>query len=305
MDINLEVLDTESVNSNTMDIDSIGTLQILKKINEEDKKVAYVVEQQLVAIEKLADAAFEKIQSGGRLIYVGAGTSGRLGILDASECPPTYGVSADTIQGLIAGGNEAIFKAQEGCEDSKALAVTDLKHIQLSKNDMLIGLAASGRTPYVIGALEYANEVGASTGSICCVEHGAISNVATYSVEAVVGAEAITGSTRMKAGTAQKLILNMISTTAMVKYGKVYQNLMVDVQMTNKKLIKRAETIVSSTVACSMDDAKDLLEKSKNDVKVAILMGITKQGIESCEENLKRCNGNVSKAIRLLKEEIE
>lgn len=305
MEINLKSLDTEQRNTRTMDLDSLSTAQILSKINSEDKKIADVVEQQIPDIEKIVEAAYQQIKKGGRLIYIGAGTSGRLGILDASECPPTYGVSPELIQGLIAGGMKAIFKAQEGAEDSKALAVEDLKGIELSDKDMVVGLAASGRTPYVVGGLEYANSIGAKTGSICCVENGAISNVATFSVEAVVGPEAVTGSTRMKAGTAQKMILNMISTTVMIRYGKVYQNLMVDVQTTNEKLKKRAADIISLAIECDIEKANELLLTCGFDVKAAIIMGITGFDKKACSEKLKESDGNISKAIHTLKEKLK
>lgn len=300
--INLEKLDTERVNQNTMSIDSMDTSNILKAINEEDKTVAYTIEEILPNIEKAVDCAYECLKNGGRLIYIGAGTSGRLGVLDASECPPTYGVSADMIQGFIAGGDEALRTAKEGAEDDETLAEEDLKKINFNEGDCLCGLAASGRTPYVIGGLRYANSIGAKTISICCVKNGDISKVSQHPIEAVVGPEVVTGSTRMKAGTAQKLILNMISTTCMIKLGKVYGNLMIDVRPTNLKLIERARQILITVTSCSYEDASAYLEKSDNDVKVAILMLMLNEEKENVQQLLVQYEDNVSRVIRNYKE---
>ena len=217
----LNALDTEQVNQDTLHIDEMDTIDILKTINNEDQKVALAVKEVLPAIAKAVDCIYEKMCIGGRLIYIGAGTSGRLGILDASECPPTYGVEPTLVQGLIAGGKEALTNAIEGAEDSQESAIQDLQAIELNENDVVCGIAASGRTPYVIGGLKYAREKGCSTVSICCVHHGQISLYADYPIEVVVGPEVVTGSTRMKSGTAQKLILNMLTTSVMIKKGKV------------------------------------------------------------------------------------
>ena len=217
--IELEKLSTEENNSNSKDIELQDSLEVVRRINEEDKKVAFCVEKELESISRLIDAILSKYKKETRIIYIGAGTSGRLGILDASECPPTYGVSFEKVQGIIAGGNEAIFKAKENAEDSPELGKQDLLNINLTENDAVIGLAASGRTPYVLGAIEYANSVGAVTGSITCSKNSDLSKVSQYPIEVPVGAEIVTGSTRMKAGTAQKMILNMISTTLMIKLG--------------------------------------------------------------------------------------
>lgn len=301
MKINLNVLDTEMINENTKNIDQMDTISMLHAINDEDKKIALVVEKQIPMIAKLVDEIQVRMQKGGRVVYIGAGTSGRLGVLDASECPPTYGVDASLIQGIMAGGFEALLKAKEGAEDSKELCVDDLKNINLNENDTVIGLAASGRTPYVIGGLEYANSISALTGSISCVHDAEISKHAKYGIEAVTGPEAITGSTRMKAGTAQKLILNMISTSLMVHYGKVYSNLMVDVQPTNEKLIVRATRIISLAGECTIEEASDYLEKSEHNVKIAICMAVSKQDKDSCLKILNESNGNVSKALHKLK----
>lgn len=300
MNLNLNKLDTEQVNEASVNIDTMPTIEILKTINNEDKKVALAVEKTLPEIEKLVDEAHERMMKGGRVIYIGAGTSGRLGVLDASECPPTYGVSAELIQGIIAGGFEALLKAKEGAEDDMELAKADLKAIHLNENDTVIGLAASGRTPYVIGGLEYAKSIHALTGAISCVRNAEISSHAQFAIEAITGAEAITGSTRMKAGTAQKMILNMISTALMIQYGKVFHNLMVDVQPTNAKLIVRATNIVASASGCTIEDAKQYLTQANNNVKLAICIAITGSDVTTCNNILNKNEGNVSKAIHNL-----
>ena len=298
--INLENLDTEKRNINTMDLDDISTLEILEKINQEDKKVANCVETELEEIAKAVKFAVKSIKNSGRLIYIGAGTSGRLGILDASECPPTYGVPDDMVIGIMAGGDKAMRKAVEGAEDSKELAVKDLKDLELSHEDTLVGLAASGRTPYVIGGMEYAKSLGAKTVSISCVKDAKISKLADAAIEVVVGAEAVTGSTRMKAGTAQKMVLNMISTATMVKIGKVYQNLMVDVATTNEKLRVRALNIVREATGVSEEEARELLKASGYDVKVAIVMGIASVDASDAKNTLEQNSLNVSATIKSL-----
>ncbi|ACD24255.1 N-acetylmuramic acid 6-phosphate etherase [Clostridium botulinum] len=294
----IDNLETEKRNINSENIDIMSTCEIIKTINSEDKKIAYAIEKVIPEIEKLIDATYEKMLFGGRVIYIGAGTSGRLGVLDASECPPTYGVDASLVQGIIAGGYGALLKAKEGAEDSLTLAKEDLKEIKLNSHDTVIGLAASGRTPYVIGGLDYANEIGALTGAISCVNNAQISQHAKYFIEAIVGAEVITGSTRMKAGTAQKMILNMISTSLMIKKGKVYHNLMVDVQPTNKKLIERSKNIIAECTNSSVEEAEKALIDSGNQVKVAMLMLLTKKDKKSCINILNENDGNISKSIR-------
>lgn len=270
--IKLENLTTESRNSSSLNIDKVSTLDMVKIINNEDKKVALAVEKELVKIAEAIDGIVSGMQKGGRLIYIGAGTSGRLGILDASECPPTYGVSEELVQGIIAGGTEAIFRAKEGAEDSKELAIEDLKSKNITENDTIVGLAASGRTPYVIGGLEYANKIGALTVSITCNANSEVAKVSKVSIAPVVGAEVVTGSTRMKAGTAQKLVLNMLSTGTMIKLGKVYGNLMVDVRATNKKLVERAKKIVCEATGVDREVAEKVLKETNYDVKLSILM---------------------------------
>lgn len=297
----LSLLMTEQQNTNTLHIDEMDTMDILKTINQEDQKVALAVENELAAISRAVDAIYEKLACGGRLIYIGAGTSGRLGVLDASECPPTYGVSPTLVQGIIAGGTSALLHAIEGAEDSDILAKKDLEAVELSEYDVVCGLAASGRTPYVKGGLEYASQIGATTISICCVEDGVISKFAQYPIEVKVGPEVITGSTRMKAGTAQKMVLNMLSTSVMIKLGKVYGNLMIDVQPTNEKLKERAINIVENCTKISKNEAKELLEITHYDVKCAILMKKTGLDFKSCRDLLLKYQNNVAKVIRQYK----
>ena len=296
--MNLNQLDTEQSNPNSLHIDEMSTMDILTTINNEDQKVAFAVKEVIPQISIAVDCIYNQMCKGGRLIYIGAGTSGRLGILDASECPPTYGIDPTLIQGLIAGGNEALTTAIEGAEDSQEQAIEDLKNIYLTDKDVVCGIAASGRTPYVISGLQYAHIIGSETVSICCVHNGEVSQYAHYPIEVITGAEVVTGSTRMKAGTAQKLILNMISTSVMIKRGKVYKNLMVDVQPTNEKLKIRAVNIVSQSLDCSEEEAKTLLTKCHYNVKIAILSGLTGKDEKECEEALLKNNGNINKTVK-------
>lgn len=293
----LRNLETEQMNEASKHIDEMPTTDILNVINNEDQHIAQCVNKVIPKLSVLIDQIHERMLRGGRVFYIGAGTSGRLGVLDASECPPTYGVSTDLIKGLIAGGYPALLKAKEGAEDSLTLAGEDLAALNLSQEDSVIGLAASGRTPYVIGGLSYAKEKGALTASICCVSNAIISSYAQYPIECIVGPEVITGSTRMKAGTAQKLILNMISTSLMIKYGKVYHNLMVDVQPTNDKLVDRAIRIIDAATSCGPELAADYLRLSDNNVKVAICIALTGGSKEECLKYLDENKGNVSKTI--------
>ena len=297
MMIELEKLSTEENNLNSKDIELQDSLEIVRRINEEDKKVAFCVEKELGSISRLIDAILSRYEKETRIIYIGAGTSGRLGILDASECPPTYGVSFEKVQGIIAGGNEAIFKAKENAEDNPELGKQDLININLTENDVVIGLAASGRTPYVLGAIEYANGIGAITGSITCSKSSDLSKVSQYPIEVPVGAEIVTGSTRMKAGTAQKMILNMISTTIMIKLGKVFSGYMVDVKTSNQKLIERAKRIIMKTANCDYEKASDALKKAGNDVKTAIVMILLDIDKNMAMEKLNQCDENVAKII--------
>ena len=298
--LNLGKLTTESRNQNTLDIDKVSTIEMLQKINEEDKKVAIAVEKEIPQIANAIDRTVERMQNGGRLIYIGAGTSGRLGILDASECPPTYGVSEELVQGVIAGGKEAVFRAQEGAEDSKELAVKDLKERNLNENDVVVGIAASGRTPYVIGGLEYANEIGALTVSVTCNKDSEVSKCAKISIAPVVGPEVVTGSTRLKSGTAQKLVLNMLSTGSMIKLGKVYGNLMVDVQTTNEKLVERAKKIVSEATGLNIEESTKVLNETNFDVKLAIFMVLSNLDKEEAKSKLDEAKGYIAKALSLV-----
>ncbi|MBU5438935.1 N-acetylmuramic acid 6-phosphate etherase [Tissierella sp. MSJ-40] len=288
---------TEQINENTKNIDRATTLEMVRMINDEDKKVAYAVEKELENISSAIDIIAKKIEEGGRLIYMGAGTSGRLGILDASECPPTYGVNPELVQGLIAGGHTAMFKAVEGSEDSKELGIEDLKIINLNSRDVLVGIAASGRTPYVIGGLTHADKIGCPTISITCNPNSEMSKLSKLSISPIVGPEVVSGSTRMKAGTAQKMVLNMLSTGVMIKLGKVYGNLMVDVQTNNIKLIERAKSIIMQATDVSRKVAEEYLDIAENDVKLAILMIITNVSKEVGIELLEKHKGYLAKAI--------
>ena len=251
----------------------------------------------LPEIAQAVDKITQAFKSGGRLVYMGAGTSGRLGILDASECPPTFGVSDQMVIGLIAGGPDAILKAKEGAEDSPELGVADLKSIEFSDKDVVVGIAASGRTPYVIGALEYANDLGATTVALSCNPDSIIAEVAQIAISPVVGPEALTGSTRLKSGTAQKLVLNMLTTASMIRLGKSYQNLMVDVKATNKKLVARAARIVMQATECDKQQAVTVLEQTEYDVKLAILMILTGMDVDSARNQLQHQEGFLRRAV--------
>lgn len=272
MDIDLSQLITESRNEASQNIDELSTEAMLRVINDEDKKVALAVEKILPQIARVVDAIAAAFQRGGRLVYCGAGTSGRLGILDASECPPTFGTPRGQVIGLIAGGHKAILQAVENAEDNDEQGKQDLRDIQFSKNDVLVGIAASGRTPYVLGALEYADSLGATTAALTCNPGSAMSKAAHIALTPVVGPEVITGSSRMKAGTAQKMVLNMLTTGAMIRSGKVFGNLMVDVEATNKKLIQRQTDIVRQATGCDIVTAETALNDCGGHCKIAILM---------------------------------
>ena len=295
--INLSVMITENRNSASENIDCASTLEILQIINNEDKKVAIAVEKQLANIAKAVDAISHALLNRGRLIYLGAGTSGRLGILDASECPPTYGTAPEQVVGLIAGGHPAIFKAVENAEDSPELAINDLKHINFSAKDILVGIAASGRTPYVIGGMQYAKSLGATVVSLCCNPNAPMINLANIAITPIVGAEVITGSSRMKAGTAQKLVLNMLTTASMIKIGKVYGNLMVDVEATNAKLVERQISIVMQATDCSRDTAITTLNQCNQHCKTAILMILAGLTAQQAKTTLEQNNGFIRTAL--------
>lgn len=272
MKLEIDHLVTETRNSHSQNIDQLSTFEMLKVINAEDKTVALAVEQTLGEVTQVVDEITKAFANGGRLIYMGAGTSGRLGILDASECPPTYGTPAEQVVGLIAGGHTAIFKAVENAEDSPQLAIEDLQNIGFSNKDVLVGIAASGRTPYVIGGMEYAKQQGAFVACIVCNPVCPMIDAADVAITPIVGPEVVTGSSRMKAGTAQKLVLNMLTTGAMIRSGKVFGNLMVDVEATNAKLIQRQTNIVVEATGCSEAAAEQALEACGRNCKTAILM---------------------------------
>jgi N-acetylmuramic acid 6-phosphate etherase len=288
---------TEGRNPATMDIDRVPTIEMLEKINREDRLVADAVAKTLPEIAKTVDAVAECFANGGRLFYIGAGTSGRLGILDASECPPTYGTDPELVQGIIAGGMKAIFQAVEGAEDDVQQAKEDLLNRGMTKDDFVIGIAASGRTPYVVGGLKFAKEAGAGTAGICCSPGSEIGKIADFDIAVLVGPEALTGSTRMKAGTAQKMVLNMITTGAMIKSGRVYSNLMVNVESTNRKLVERSRRIVAQATGAAREDVERAMEASGSDVKTAIVMLKLGVGAEEAENRLAEHKGIVARAL--------
>ncbi|CAH8230638.1 N-acetylmuramic acid 6-phosphate etherase [Vibrio aestuarianus] len=297
MKIDLTQLVTEGRNSASADIDTLPTLEMLQVINREDQKVAFAVEKTLPQVAQAVDAIVLAFQAGGRLIYMGAGTSGRLGILDASECPPTYGSHPDLVVGLIAGGHQAILKAVENAEDNTELGQDDLKHLQLTDKDVVVGIAASGRTPYVLGGMAYAKSVGATVVAIACNPQCAMQQQADIAIIPVVGAEVVTGSSRMKAGTAQKLILNMLTSGAMLRSGKVFGNLMVDVEATNAKLIQRQNNIVVEATGCNSDQAEQALNACQRHCKTAILMILADMNAEQATQKLAKHNGFIRAAL--------
>ena len=297
--MNLRKILTETRNPNTVNIDRQSSLGIVELINQEDHKVAAAIQEILPDIAKAVDSIVSALQSGGRLFYLGAGTSGRIGILDASECPPTYGTDPGLVLGLIAGGEPAILRAVEGAEDSCTMAANDLQAKQLNSSDILIGIAASGRTPYVIGGLEYAKSIGCQTVSLTCTPDSQMSNIAHLSLTVLTGPEVITGSTRMKAGTAQKMVLNMLTTATMIRLGKVYSNLMVDVQATNLKLKERSRFIVTLATGVTSDQADMALAKAKGSVKLAIVMLLADLTADKASQLLEQANGFTSEALAL------
>ncbi|MFT6986700.1 MAG: N-acetylmuramic acid 6-phosphate etherase [Psychromonas sp.] len=297
MKIDLSKLVTESRNPSSDKIDTLSTSEILTVINNEDKKVAFAVEQTLPSIAQAVDAVVQSFHSGGRLIYSGAGTSGRLGILDASECPPTFGSDPDLVVGLIAGGHPAILQAVENAEDNRELGASDLQAINFNQHDLLIGIAASGRTPYVLGAMEYALSVGARVVSLSCNPHSPMCALAQINITPIVGPEVLTGSSRMKAGTAQKMVLNMVTTAAMIRYGKVFANLMVDVAATNEKLRERQKNMVMEATHCGEAEAKQALMESDNHCKTAILMLLSGYDAKIARQKLSKHNGFIRQAL--------
>ena len=298
MSLNLKNMSTETRNQNTMNLDIMSPLEVVTVMNQEDAKVPEAIKPALPNIAQCVTWAIESIEAGGRIVYMGAGTSGRLGVLDAVECPPTFGVAPEVVVGLIAGGEKAFVKAVEGAEDSRQLGHDDLVNIGLEKRDIVIGIAASGRTPYVLGGLAYAQEVGCHTVAISCNPGSAIGQAAELAIEVVPGPEVLTGSTRLKSGTCQKLILNMISTATMVGCGKAYQNLMVDVMQTNEKLVVRAQNIVMEATGCDRETAAEKIAIASGNAKTAITMILADCGLEEAKERLAKAKGHVREAIR-------
>ena len=298
MSLNLKNMSTETRNQNTMNLDIMSPLEVVTVMNQEDAKVPAAITPALPNIAQCVTWAIESIEAGGRIIYMGAGTSGRLGVLDAVECPPTFGVAPEVVVGLIAGGEKAFVKAVEGAEDSRELGRQDLIDINLEKRDIVIGIAASGRTPYVLGGLAYAQEVGCHTVGISCNPGSAVGAAAELAIEVVPGPECLTGSTRLKSGTCQKLILNMISTATMVGCGKAYQNLMVDVMQTNEKLVVRAQNIVMEATGCEREVAAEKIAIAGGNAKTAITMILADCGLEEAKERLAKARGHVREAIK-------
>ena len=294
----LSTLITEQRNLNSMNVDSLSALEIVQLMNEEDKQVPLAIEKCLPQIAQAVERIVAAFQQGGRLVYIGAGTSGRLGVLDASECPPTFDVSPEMVKGIIAGGERALRHPIEGAEDSKTQAVVDLQTIQFSSKDVLVGIAASGRTPYVIGALEYAKSLGSVTVSIASNPNSAMANIVDIAIDTVVGPEVLTGSSRLKSGTAQKLVLNMLTTTSMILMGKCYQNLMVDVQASNEKLKARAIRIVMQATDCDKALAEETLKQADQNAKLAIMMILSGLDRAQAEALLEKHHGKLQLALK-------
>src|SRR5699024_1592352 len=299
MQNNLSTLTTEMRNDRSATIDNMNTLDIIETINKEDREVAQKVQDILPAIKETVDAVYHAMRQGGKLFYIGAGTSGRLGILDAVECPPTFSTPSDLVQGIIAGGDIAFRNAVEGAEDDPDQGAKDLKSHHVTELDVVIGITSSGRTPYVIGALEYANKAGAKTISLSSNENAVVSDYADIKMEVITGPEVLTCSTRMKAASAHKMILNMITTSSMIKIGKVYENLMVDVKVSNYKLKERAKSIIKTITGASYEKTTRYLNAANNEVKPAIVMINTGVSYEEAKKFINVSNGFVRQAIQL------
>jgi len=293
----LENLVTEKRNERTLLLDQMSTLELLQLMNEEDAKVATAVSQVIPQLAETVELIAKARMKGGRLIYMGAGTSGRIGLLDAVECPPTFGVEPDEVIGLIAGGERAFIKAVEGAEDDANLGAKDLEHLGLTEQDVVVGIAASGRTPYVKGGLEYANQLGVLTVGIACNKDSEIGKIAKIAIEIDNGPEILTGSTRLKSGTAQKLICNMISTALMIKTGRVFGNLMVDLQLTNEKLVERGKRILMEVTGCDETIAMKTLKEADSKLKVAILMILADMSKEEALKSLEASHGFIRNAL--------
>jgi len=295
--VEIRNIGTEQRNKKSANLDELSTREIISLMNEEDLNVVAGIKEELPNIEKCIEAMIQVLKNKGHIFYIGAGTSGRVGIIDAVECGPTFGCT-DEFQAIIAGGDGAVFKAVEGSEDDEAQAVQDLKERGFAKNDMLIGVAASGRTPYVIGALKYARELGTVTGCVCCNKNTEIGKLVDYPIEVTAGPEVLTGSTRLKSGTCQKIIINMLSTASMIGIGKIYKNLMVDVMATNKKLVARCRNIVMDATGCDYETADKALKETNNRCKLAIVMILLDCSKEEAEKALLKNNGWVRKALQ-------
>ena len=293
----LETMLSEQRNPNTLHIDALSSLEIVTLLNHEDKQVAFAVEKNLPQIAQAVEHIVAAFQAGGRLVYMGAGTSGRLGVLDASECPPTFGVSSSMVVGLIAGGEAALRNAVEGAEDNREAGEQDLRHIHFSRKDVLVGIAASGRTPYVIGGLQYAKQLGATTISLVSNPNASMSDIADIAITTAVGPEALTGSSRLKSGTAQKMVLNILTTAAMIRLGKCYQNLMVDVQATNQKLKARAIRIVMQATECDQITAEQTLFTTHGNAKLSIMMLLSGLDKDQAEAVLTQNKGRLQDAL--------
>lgn len=295
--IDLKKLVTEKRNQKTRNLDKMTPLELVTVMSEEDENVISAVRAQLPQIAEVVEWCTGRLSKEGRLIYMGAGTSGRLGVLDAVECLPTFGVDSGKVIGLIAGGERAFVRAVEGAEDSKELGENDLKEIHLTSEDVVIGIAASGRTPYAIGGLQYAKSTGCKTAAIVCNADSEMAKEAEVAIELIVGPEVLTGSTRLRAGTAEKMVCNMISTASMVGIGKAYENLMVDVVQTNAKLVRRAEDIVIEATGCNREKAKEILTQAEGNAKTAIVAILSNCPVEEARERLAKANGHVRYAI--------
>lgn len=294
--VEIKNLGTEQRNQKTLNLDALSIREVIEIMNEEDLNVVAAIKKALPQIEVVIKQMIETLQRGGRIIYVGAGTSGRTGIIDAVECGPTFGCTTEFL-GIIAGGNNAVFKAVEGAEDKKELCVQDLKDNNYTKNDLLVAVAASGRTPYCIGGIEYAKELGGKTACVCCNLNSEIGKLVDYPIEVSAGPEVVTGSTRLKSGTCQKIIINMLSTASMVGMGKVYKNLMVDMVPTNEKLVERCRHIVMGATDCDYDTADEALKQTNNNTKEAIVMVLLGVDASTAKEKLKNANGFIRKAV--------
>lgn len=294
----LEKLLTEKRNPRSMALDQMSNLEIITLMNQEDYQVIETIKKNTESIDQVIEDVVAVFKNGGRLFYIGAGTSGRLGILDAVECVPTFSTNPEMVQGLIAGGVTALTEAVEGSEDSLSLAEADLRQVGLSEKDYVLGISASGRTPYVIGGLNYAKQVGAKTGALSCNSPAEISQYAEQRIELPVGPEVLTGSTRLKAGTAQKLVLNMISTISMIRLGKVFNNLMVDVKPTNKKLVERSKRIIMEATGVSAEVAEEYYREADQNVKLAIMQILTGTDVATASKLLAEHQGNIREAIQ-------